>query len=305
MEKMKVGVTGGTGFIGQALIQEYAHIYDFRVVTSRADTAGLAPFAEYVRLPYDREGFKAAFQGCDAVVHLGGTVMHGLDNTVSMRPYLENISLAESVFSLCSEMSIKNVINASSVAVYDQIGETPVRESDPLQPNSAYGIAKIAVEKLAELYNRKYGMMIKSLRFGQGLGYQKHMEPGRFWTILLENSLRGEPIPVWGSGLTGRDVIYVKDMACAVHAALQCPESSGCYNIGTGHICTNLELAETYCRVFSNPGGIKFIPTERESMIRTCMDCSKADRELHFKARYGVQEMIEDLKREYERNAGN
>lgn len=298
---MKVGVTGGTGFIGQYLVQEYGDSYDFIVPTRQKSFASLSAKAEYVSVNYEKEELRNIFAECDAVVHLGGYVMHGMDYSLETDVYVDNVTFSSNVFAVCRDLNIKNVINASSVAVYDQLGETPVKEEDPCQPNSVYGIMKITVEKLAELYNRRYGFYIKSFRFGQGIGFQKEMDLTQFWTILLKHSLEGKPIPMYGLGKTGRDVIYVKDMAAAIISGLQHPEARGCFNIGTGHICSNKELAETYCKVFHNEGGLVFLRDKEETGIRTCMDCRKAEEELGFTARYNTLKMVRDIKAEYEK----
>lgn len=255
----KIGVTGGSGFIGQYLISDYGDRFDFVVATSRNRTEGLCPKAEYVKTDYNIEGFKQVFRGCEAIVHFGGKVMHGMDSGINLNPYLENLTLADNLFQACRELNIANIVNASSVAVYDQISEIPVREEDPLQPNSAYGIAKITVEKLAELYNRKYGFKIKSLRYAQGIGYGKNMDSSRFWTICLNNSVKGLPIPVYGRGITGRDIIYVRDMARAAICAMEKGNISGVFNIGTEVITSNRDIAEMYCSVFENTSGGLFI----------------------------------------------
>lgn len=298
---MRVAVTGGTGFIGQYLIEGYGDKIDFVVPTRQKTYADLAPKAEYICVKYDKEGFKNVFAGCDAVVHLGGQVMHGMSYDLSTDPYIGNITFSGNVFEACKELDIKNIISASSVAVYDQMNATMVEESAPCQPNSIYGIMKIAIEKLAELYNRRYGLKIKTYRFAQGIGIQSKMDVKQFWSILLKNSIEKVAIPLYGTGKTGRDIIYVKDMALAIVTGLQHTIHSGVYNIGTEHICSNREIAEAYCKVFDNKEGIVFLRDKKETGIRTCMNCQKAKNELHFVPQYDVIQMVLDIKSEYER----
>ena len=305
--KMRVGVTGGTGFIGQYLIRDYGNQIDFVVPTQRKLYDELQPKAEYIYTDYDKEGFKRVFSDCDAVVHLGGKVMHGMSYDINkdVVAYMNNIKMSDDVFCACKELNIKNIINASSVAVYDQIDEIPVKETDPCQPNSVYGIMKITVEKLAELYNRRYGLKIKSYRFAQGLGFQAKMDKTQFWTILLKNSIEGKAIPLYGLGITGRDIIYVKDMTASIITGLGYPEISGCFNIGMEHICSNKEIAEAYCRTFDNKKGIAYLTDKQETGIRTCMNCEKAREILKFTPQYDVIGLVQDIKEEYEKYIGS
>ena len=295
---MRIGLTGGTGFIGQYLIRDYSSEFEFVAPTSRKDFSGLEQGCEYIASDYSKSSFLRVFDGCDAVIHLGSQVMHGLDAAIEPGVYLPNIPLANDVFSACRELGIKNIVNASSVAVYQQINERPTVETDPCYPNSVYGIMKITVEKLAALYNAKYDMAIKSLRYGQGIGWNPRHKANGFWGILLDHCVSGSPIPIWGEGRTGRDVIYVKDMAYAAICAVGHPEARGEYNIGTQHICSNREIAEIYCVVFHNEAGLTFVPNTKEPGIRTCMDCSKAARELGYTAQYTIRQAVEDIYRE-------
>lgn len=295
---MKIGVTGGTGFIGQYLIRDYSDRYEF-IVTTRKDDVKSSDNVRYVKTTYNIDELENIFSGCDAVVHLCGDVIHGMEYSMNVEPCLTNISLASNVFDICRKLQIKNVINASSVAVYDQIDENPISESGVCQPNSIYGVSKVAIEKIAEIYNRRYNMKIKSLRFGQGLGISDIMYEKQFWTILLQKCIEKKPITLYGKGITGRDVIYVKDMARAIDCAIMHPEQKGVFNIGTGVVSSNEDIAKAYCQAFDNNAGIEYRLDYEESGIRTCMNCMKAKEHLGFTATYNLVAMLKDMSDEY------
>lgn len=299
---MKVGLTGGTGFIGQYLINEYGSEMEFVVPTRRTEFQYLENNVAYIHIESE-DDFCRVFSGCEAVIHLAGHVMHGMDTNLKVDDYVDNISLSERVFAACHELEIHNVINASSVAVYDQIDETPVKEDGVCQPNSIYGVMKIAVEKIAEIYNRRFDMNIKTLRLAQGVGVQKNMDEHSFWTLLIQNSYLGKDIPLYGEGITGRDIIYVKDMAYAIACAVGKPHVKGVFNIGTGKITSNAELAYAFGKGFGKGSGIEYID-KPESGIRTCMDISRAEQILGFAPRYHLAAMVADIKYEYQKMMG-
>ncbi|MEE1079267.1 MAG: NAD(P)-dependent oxidoreductase [Agathobacter sp.] len=294
---MKVALTGGTGFIGQYLVKEYGDKYEFVVPTRRKEFDGFSTNAQYVHVDEDCE-WVSVFDGCEAVIHLASNVMCGMDYNLNTRDYIGNIALSERVFDACHRLGIDNVVNASSVAVYDQIDEKPMDENAPCQPNSIYGVMKLAVEKIAEIYNRRYEMKIKSLRLAQGAGISDKMDPSSFWTMLITYPYSGKAIPVYGEGKTGRDVIYVKDMAHGLICALEHKDESGVFNIGTGKVTSNIELAKTFAKVFGNKDGVVYVNHE-ENAIRTCMDISKAKKVLGFEPQYDLLKMAEDMKQEY------
>lgn len=302
---MKIGITGATGFIGQYLIRMYGDKYEFIAITSKENIGDFCHLATYIKADYNVDSFESIFSGCDAVIHLGGKIMCGMDSSMDVSGYVDNLELCENVFRACKNIGIKNVVFTSSVAVYDQQNANPVNEEDKCQPNSMYGVMKLAAEKIAEIYNRRYGMHIKTLRVAQVLGVRGKLDATQFWDKLLVDSFNKKPITIYGKGITGRDVIYVKDVAEALIAAVNKCDLKGVFNIGTGHICTNLEIAQIFCQVFENTLGIRFENEKKETGIQTCMNCEKAERDLNFKARYNTTDMVEDIKKEYEKSVSN
>lgn len=296
MSEEKIAITGGTGFIGQYLIEQYGDDIHFVVPTSKKDTSGYSKKAEYVYSDYSLESFYDVFRGCMAVIHLGGKVMNGMDYDLKTEAYSQNLSLCEKVFMACKNQRISNVVFSSSVAVYDQRNDNPVDESAFCQPNSMYGIMKIAAEKLAELFNRRYDMNIKILRIAQVLGVHDTICQNSFWDTMLVKCLKKEKITIFGEGKTGRDVIYVKDVADALVLAVRKTSFSGIVNIGSGAIASNKDIAEAFCKAFGLNNNLEFNRNASESGIRTFMNCQRAKDELGFSAKYSLEEMSKDMK---------
>ena len=207
---MKIGITGGTGFIGQYLLPELAPEHTLTVITSRKGTEGLYqhPNLSYLTAPYDREGFRRAFEACEAVVHLGAK-RSTPEREKSITSYFENMESTEALFAACAELDIRNVVSISSVAVYDAGLPSPCPETQAPSPRSNYGVAKLAIEGMARLYNRRCGMRIKSLRVAQVLGLGER--GGYMPAVFLERCLRQEKLSVYGLGAGGKEYIYVKE----------------------------------------------------------------------------------------------
>lgn len=301
MNKKRIVVVGGTGFIGQYLIRLYGDKYSFIVPTSKMELSSLCDKAQYFYVSYEENAYYSLFSGCEGVILLGGKVMRSMDYDMSPAKYTINLEICEKVFEACRLNKISNVVFTSSVAVYDQKNDNPMNEEAYCQPNSMYGVIKIAAEKMAEIYNRRYSMKIKILRIAQVFGVHSALSDKSFWDSLLLNCVNGNKICIYGRGVTGRDIIYVKDVAEALVAAIENEEAVGIYNIGSGYIASNREIAETYCRVFGNDAGIVFDESAFETGIRTCMDCEKAFEQLGFRAKYDLELMVKDIYLEYKR----
>lgn len=300
---MRVGVTGGTGFIGQYLIRDYGESYDFVVpVRDKSISNKVKEDKRFVECDYTVDGLKKVLDGCDAVIHLAGKCMHENSKTIKMQDYLPTIIVSSNVFEACREIEIKNIVYASSRAVWSEQAEPDVlNESESPRPGNEYGVSKLCGEVLAEFYNDNYGMKIKSYRIVEVCGLnlsQGMLNP--FWKVLLTASVEKRVIPIYGIGIAGRDLIYVKDVTRALIVGLD-KDVKGIYNIGCGRITTNMEIAEAFCKIFKNEGGIELHPEKKEGGTTKCLDVEKAKRELGFEAGYDLLHIVDDIKKEYDR----
>lgn len=299
---MRVGVTGGTGFIGQYLIRDYAEDYDFVVpIRDKSRIIKEETGARYVESDYTVDSLKKVLQDCDAVIHLAAKGMPKNRMPLKIEDYLPNVMASASIFEACKEIGITNIINVSSKAVWSEQAESDLlNENETPRPGDEYGVSKLCGEVLAGFYSDVYGMKIKSYRMGEvcGLDLNRGML-NPFWRVLLNASVNGSPIPIYGKGIGGRDLIYVKDVTRALVAGLD-KDVNGIYNIGSGQITTNMEIAEAFCKVFKNEGGIELYPEKEEWGTTKCLNVEKAKQELGFGADYDLFRIVEDIKREYD-----
>ena len=222
-------------------------------------------------------------------------------NALKLVDYIPNITASASVFEACREIGITNIISTSSKAVWgEQVESELLNEKEAPRPGDEYGVSKLCSEVLAEFYSDKYGMKIKSYRMGEvcGIDLSRGML-NPFWSVVLNASVNGKAIPIYGRGAGGRDLVYVKDVTRALAAGLE-KDISGIYNIGSGQITTNVEIAETFCKVFKNKAGIVLHPEKEEWGTTKCLSIEKAKEELGFEASYDLLRIVKDIKKEYD-----
>lgn len=292
---MKIAVTGGTGFIGQYLLENADENHVFVVMTSRDNVEKLTQnvFVEYKKIFYDYEGFFSVLKECDAVIHLGA-VRSDAKMEESFFNYMTNIETSEALFRAAKDANIKNIVNISSTAVYDSTLEMPFAEDCSAAPLSYYGVSKLTIEHIAHRYNEKYGMFIKSLRVGQALGVGER--EGYMPAVFLKRCLNQEKLSIYGSGQGGKEYVYVKDIVGAILCACHKNDIKGVFNIGTGILTTNIELAETYCKVFENEAGVELLRDKPDILTRHYMNVKKAENELGFSAKYSLEKALMDMK---------
>lgn len=298
---MRVGVTGGTGFIGQYLIRDYGENFDFVVpIRDQSRIRKTGTNASFKDSDYTVDSLKSILQDCDAVIHLAARGMPKNRNPLKIEDYLPNIIVSANLFEACRDIGITNIISVSSKAIWgEQVTPNLLHENETPRPGDEYGISKLCSEVLAEFYNDKYGMKIKQYRLGEvcGLDLSRGML-NPFWSVLLNASVKGMPLPIYGKGVGGRDLIYVKDVTRALIAGLD-KNTAGIYNIGSGQITTNMEIAEAFCKVFKNQGGIELHPEKEEWGTRKCLCIEKAKQELDFEVSYDLLQIVADIKMEY------
>jgi len=149
-----IAVTGANGFIGQHLIRELENRgHSVRAVV-RTDAAAAAvdklPETVITRDPYDADAWRAALEGCDAVVHLIG-LAHGAAERAEdelERFRRVNMEITERVRDACRRIGVKRLIYLSSIKAVGEGSEKPYAEDATCNPTTAYGISKREAELL-------------------------------------------------------------------------------------------------------------------------------------------------------------
>jgi len=159
-----------------------------------------------------------------------------------------------------------------------------------------------------EHYRQQYGLKGVILRLPPVYGYGPHMEGFRDgkpektgFQVFIEKAIRGEVIELWGDCDKGRDIIYVKDVICAIILAIKSNTASGLYNIASGEALSLKEEAEAIVKAFSpvdRPSQIVLRPDKQNSIDPFLYDISKARKDLGWYPRFSIAEMLEDYKKE-------
>ena len=126
---------------------------------------------------------------------------------------------------------------------------------------------------------------------------------------MIINSLKGEPLPVYGDGLNVRDWLYVEDHCEAIRTVLLGGRPGETYNIGGNSERNNLEVVRTICSVLDQerPGRnyasqIKFVKDRPGHDRRYAMDTRKIEAELGWKPRKSFERGIRKTVRWYLEN---
>jgi dTDP-glucose 4,6-dehydratase len=156
---------------------------------------------------------------------------------------------------------------ASTSEIYGDPLEHPQRETywghvNPISTRSVYDEAKRFAEALTMAYHRFHGIDTRIVRIFNTYGPRMRLDDGRVVPNFLKQSLKGEPLTIYGDGAQTRSFCYVDDLIEGIYRLLLSDEHDP-VNIGNPNEISVLELAETINRLTSNPAGIKFRSGER------------------------------------------
>ena len=302
---MNILVTGGAGFIGSHLVRHLLAKGENVTALDNLSTGlaeNLPPEAKLVEMDIlDEELPKVVAAGAfDAIVHLAAQTM--VDTSIK-NPLLdtrENLLGTVQVLEAARAANVKRVIFASTAAAYGDVKEDdlPVREAQPTEPMSFYGLSKLSVEKYLEMYRKIYGMEYVVLRFANVYGErQGDGGEGGVISIFAKAVAEGRDITIYGDGEQTRDFVYAGDIAEGIWAALRTEEVNAAYNLSTQTETSLRELVSLLAEI----RGREIVPkygAEREGDIyKSMLSNSRARRGLDWRP---ATTLAEGLRRTYE-----
>jgi UDP-glucose 4-epimerase len=209
---MKIGVTGGNGFIGRYVCEEIiARGHEPIVFDHRADRRP----AEWEVMLGDIRNATAMVElaaHCDGIIHLAAVL--GTQETIfNPRPAAETNLVGGLNF-------LEAVTQYDLPGVYICVGNHWM--------NNSYSISKTAVERFVSMFNTDRGARVNNVRAVNAYGPRQlaaaPFGPGKVRKItpaLICRALSGLPVELYGGGYQVSDMVWVGDVARALVSALQ------------------------------------------------------------------------------------
>jgi nucleoside-diphosphate-sugar epimerase len=289
-------VTGGSGFIGSALVKALVRDgHSVRVLddNSRGSLRRLKEVEKDIEFVTgdirDPAVVNRVVRGVDEVHHLA--FVNGTEFFYSAPELVLDVGVKGmiNVIDACRAQNVGSLILASSSEVYQTPPLVPTDERvpllvpDPSNPRYSYGGGKIISELMAINYGRKFFERVIIFRphnvYGPDMGWE-HVIPQFALRIKTAAAGRGERIQfrLQGDGSQTRSFCHVDDLVAGVMTMRATGDHLGIYHVGTREEVAIAELAR---RVASHAGhDIELVeePAPAGGTHRRCPDISKLER---------------------------
>ncbi|MEM0126890.1 MAG: NAD-dependent epimerase/dehydratase family protein [Thermoplasmatales archaeon] len=300
MKGKKVLVTGGAGFIGSNIVNELKNENEVTVLdnlnTGRLENIenAMNDGVKFIKADVkELSNFKEKFE---IVFHLG---FYSSSPMYNRNPYLvgEVVSGMISVLEYCRKNDAQLVFSSTS-SIYNGI-DPPHREDCIPRVTDYYTEARIASERLGELYHRLYGLNVAGMRFFSVYGYND-IGKGQYANLITQFMVEiknGRQPVIYGDGTQRRDFIFVTDVVDAVIRAAS-TKGFGIYNVGTGTSYSLNEIVEKLNTALNKNVRPKYVPMPIKNYVMvTQADMTKSRTELGFFPKVDVDRGIELLKK--------
>lgn len=243
---MKILITGNMGYIGPVLVQHLRSVfkdaqligYDSGFFAHCLTGAVALPERDlHMQLFGDvRDASPEMFASVDAVVHLAAVSNDPMGKRFEEVTEAINYASSADIARKAIAAGVKRFVFASSCSMYGYAEGGPRKETDALNPLTAYAKSKVATEKaLAQL--DAPNAVVTALRFSTACGMSDRLRLDLVLNDFVAGAMASREITVLSDGTPWRPLIDVKDMARAIHWALtRDPGNGGRYlavNVGS------------------------------------------------------------------------
>lgn len=324
---MAILVTGGAGFIGSHTAVELLEAGKDIVIVDNLSNSKMEAVRRIGQITgkepkfykadlLDRPAMEQIFEEnkIEAVIHFAGLKAVGESVYKPLEYYHNNITGTLILCDVMRSYGCKKIVFSSSATVYGMNNQVPFKEGMPTSATNPYGYTKVMIEQiLTDLHTSDPEWSVVLLRYFNPIGAHKSGLIGEDPNGIPNNLLpyvaqvaigKLECLSVFGDdyethdGTGVRDYIHVVDLARGHLKALDYAEAHTgveAINLGTGKGYSVLDVVRSFEKACGKPVKYRIAPRRAGDIADCYADPTKAKELLGWEARFGLDEMCQDL----------
>ena len=249
----------------------------------------------------------------DSVIHFAALKAVGESVEKPLEYYYNNLNSTLVLLKLMKKYNVKNFVFSSSATVYGSPKTLPINEDFPLSTTNPYGATKLMIEDmLRDMCKADKELNVAILRYFNPVGAHESGLIGEDPNDIPNNLMpyvsqvavgKLKELSVFGDdynthdGTGVRDYIHVVDLANGHLKALDKLESLPglvTYNLGTGNGYSVLDMVNAFSKASGREVAYKIVDRRPGDVAMCYANPKKANEELGWEAKFGIEEMCQD-----------
>jgi UDP-glucuronate decarboxylase len=190
------------------------------------------------------------------------------------------------------------ILQASTSEVYGDPTVHPQTENyrgnvNQIGPRACYDEGKRVAETLMMDYHRQDGVDIRIARIFNTYGPRMDEADGRVVSNFIVQTLRGEPLTLYGTGEQTRSFCYVDDLVEGLICLMNAEGVHEPVNLGNPHEFAIRELASQIAELCGTPSSVRYCPLPEDDPTQRCPDITRAQFLLDWTPKVALREGLE------------
>lgn len=295
LRERRILVTGGSGFLGQAVQRQFHDLGAESVVAPSSSDFDLTDPAAVTAMFDEHRP--------EVVVHLAARV--GGIGANQARPgdlYIENLLMGTYVIDAARRHGTDKTVVVGTICSYPKFTPVPFEETSlwtgyPEETNAPYGVAKLALlvqlQANHDQYGQRFAYLLPTNLYGPGDKFNanvSHVIPALIKKCVTAKERGDDHIEVWGTGAASREFLYVDEAARGIALATQRYEGVDPVNLGTNHEVPIRDLVPMVAEAVGFEGEIRWDTSKPDGQPRRRVDPSLAAERFGFTTQMDLAE---------------